>query len=104
MEAQHVAEVLPEGSDEEQAHARSCFHQRPVEKHGPEFRLDRSCWKLGVDPFSHKVRQDLGLDGLPRSERDCLTHDLHRPLCNPTRGLSALDDLPQGKDDTTVTG
>jgi hypothetical protein len=37
------------------------------------------------------------LDGLPRSERDCLAHDFHRPLCNPTRGLSALDDLPQGE-------
>jgi hypothetical protein len=58
MEAQHVAEVIPEGRDEEQARARSCFHQRPVEKYGLEFRLDRSCWKLGVDPFSHKVCQD----------------------------------------------
>ena len=77
--------------------ARSCFHQRPIEKHGLEFRLDRSCWKLGVDPFCHEIRQDLGLDGLPRGERDCLAHDLHLPLCNPTRGLSALDDLPQGE-------
>jgi hypothetical protein len=49
------------------------------------------------DTFSHKVRQDLGLDGLPRGERDCLAHDLHRPLCNPTRGLSALDDVPKGE-------
>src|SRR5688500_19723948 len=84
MEAQHVAEVLPKGRDEEQARACPCFHQRPGEKHGPEFRLDRSCWKLGVDPFSHKVRQDLGLDGLLRGERDCLAHDLHRPLCCDT--------------------
>jgi hypothetical protein len=97
MEAQHVVEVLPQGRDEEQARACPCFHQRPVEKHGPEFRLDRGCWKLGVDPFSHKVCQDLGLDGLPRGERDCLTHDFYRPLCNPTLGLSALDDLPQGE-------
>jgi hypothetical protein len=97
MEAQHVAEVLLEGRDEEQARAYPYFHHRPVEKHGPEFRLDRSCWKLGVDPFSHKVRQDLGLDGLPRGEQDRFAHDLHRPLCNPTRGLSALDDLPQGE-------
>jgi hypothetical protein len=104
MEAQHVAVVFPEWSDEEQARARSCLHQRPIEKHGPEFRLDRSRWKLGVDPFSHKVRQDLGLDGIPRGKRDYLAHDFHRPLCNPTRGLSALDDLPRGKDDTTVTG
>jgi hypothetical protein len=79
MKAQHVAEVLPEGLDEEQARACPCFHQRPVEKHGPEFRLDRSCRELGVDPFSHKVRQDLGLDGLPRGERDCLAHDFHHP-------------------------
>jgi hypothetical protein len=74
----------------------SCFHQRPIEKHGPEFRLDWSCRELGVDPFGHEVRQDLGLDGLPRGERDCLAHDFHRPLCNSTRGLSTLDDLPQG--------
>jgi hypothetical protein len=24
----------------------SCFHQRPIEKHGPEFRLDWSCREL----------------------------------------------------------
>src|SRR5689334_20690000 len=97
MEAQHVAEMFSEGWDEEQASTCSCFHQQPIELHGPEFRLDRSRWQLGVDPFSHEVRQDLGLDSLPRSERDCLTHDLHRPLCYPNRGLSALDDLPQGE-------
>ena len=43
-EGQHVAEVLPKGRDEEQARTCSCFHQRPIEVHGPEFRLDRSCW------------------------------------------------------------
>jgi hypothetical protein len=89
--------MLPEGRDEEQARAYPCLHQRPVEEHGPELWLDRSYWELGIDPFSHKVRQDLGLDGLPRGERDCLAHDFRCPLCNPTRGLSALDDLPQGE-------
>jgi hypothetical protein len=73
------------------------FISDPLKKHGLEFQLDRSRWELGVDPFSHKVRQDLGLDGLPKGERDCLAHDFHRPLCNPTRGLSALNELPQGE-------
>ena len=44
-----------------------------------------------------QCKKDLGLNGFPGSERDRLAHDLHCPLCNPTRGLSALDDLPQGE-------
>src|SRR6187455_798941 len=104
MEAQHVAEVLPEGRDEEQARACPYFHQRPIEKHGPEFRLDRSRWKLGVDPFSHKVRQDLGLDGLLR------VNEIVSPMIS-TAHLAILPEAsrhwiisPKGKDDTTVTG
>jgi hypothetical protein len=68
MEAQHVAEMFPEGWDEEQASTCSCFHQWPIEVHGPKFGLDWSCRQLGVDPFRQEIRQDLGFYGLPRDE------------------------------------
>jgi hypothetical protein len=83
---------------------RSCLHQRPVEEHGPEFRLDRSCWELGVDPFSHEVRQDLDLMAFRGA------NEIVSPMIS-TAHFAILPEAswhwmisPRGKDDTTVTG
>jgi hypothetical protein len=51
VESNHVAYVNSEGQDEEQARARSSFHQRPIEVHGPQLGLNLSGRQLGIGPL-----------------------------------------------------
>jgi hypothetical protein len=52
---------------------------------------------LRVRPFGDEIRQDLGLDRLARCIGECLAHEFHRPLGDPTRRVRVSDNLPQRK-------
>jgi hypothetical protein len=56
MKPNDVTHVNPEGRDEEQTRACSCFHQRPIEVHGPELSLKLCRGELGVGPLGQEVR------------------------------------------------
>jgi hypothetical protein len=58
VQAHHIADVLSEGSDEEQAHACAHFSHR-VKVQGPALSLDLKRGQLSVNPFGDEVRQDL---------------------------------------------
>jgi hypothetical protein len=98
MDANHVPHVNTKRQDEEQAHANSCFHERPIEVHRLELRLDLRRGELGVGPFRNEVRQHLGLDGLVGRVREGFSHELDRPFGDPSSGLSVLDDFTQRKE------
>jgi hypothetical protein len=95
--------VLPEGRDEEQTRACPGFHHRPIEVEGPTFSLYLQWGQLRVRPFSDEIRKDLGLDRLTRRVGKRFTHDFHRPLGDSTRGIRVANNLPNEKEETTVT-
>jgi hypothetical protein len=50
---------------------------------------------LNLRPLSHEVREYLRLDGIARRVCDVLSHELERPLGDPSFGLGVLDDFPE---------
>jgi hypothetical protein len=64
VESDHIAHVNSKGRDEEQARARSYFHQRPIEVHGPQLGLNLSRRQLGIGPLRQEIYQRLGFDSL----------------------------------------
>jgi hypothetical protein len=72
--------VNSEGQDEEQAHAHSCFHQRPIKVHGPQLGLNLSGRQLGIGPLRQKICQHLRFNCFAWCVREGISHELDRPL------------------------
>ena len=100
----HIPHVYPKGRYEDQPHAGTLLHQRPVKVHGPVLLIDGRRRHLDLGPFRDEVSQHLGLDRRSRGICEALIHQLECPLCGSSCGVLALDDLTKGNDITIVMG
>jgi hypothetical protein len=104
MEAQHVAEVLSEGRDEEQAHACPCFISDPSKN-----MVQSSCWigATGSWVSTHSATKSAKTWDLMAFRE---ANEIVSPMIS-TAHFAILPKAsrhwmisPRGKDDTTVTG
>jgi hypothetical protein len=95
MDSDHIPYAHANRGDDDESYPDSALHQRPIQIHCPILLLHQGWCHLGLDPFYNKICQHLGLDGLPRSIGDALSHEFNCPLGNSSHHLTTLDHLPK---------
>jgi hypothetical protein len=97
MDLDHIIHAHAEGEMKMSPIPTLLFISVPIEIHRLVLQFHWCRWRLGLGPFCHKVRQNLGLDGFSGGIGDAFSHEFNRPLSDSSRHLPVLNHLPKGE-------
>jgi hypothetical protein len=86
VQSNHVEEPISLTGDQYDASPGPVESEGAIKIHAPVLLGDRGEWLLRLDPFTHEIRQSLGLDRHLWDIGYVKPHELESPLGNPSHG------------------
>src|SRR5438132_1025758 len=93
VDLENIFESLTSRGDEHDASPRAFHHERAVEVHCPVFKLLSDGESLDFYPLSDEIDKCLGLYSLLWLEDQPKRFEFHRPLFDPSSGITIVKDF-----------